>query len=45
MKTDIQIAQEAEMKSVKEVAGAYGIGEDELQERERLPPASGWQTR
>ncbi|NBH33396.1 formate--tetrahydrofolate ligase [Clostridiaceae bacterium] len=31
MKTDIQIAQEAEMKSVKEVAGAYGIGEDELE--------------
>ncbi len=31
MKTDIQIAQEAEMKHVKEVAEAYGISEEELE--------------
>ena len=31
MKTDIQIAQEATMKPVKEVAAAYGITEDELE--------------
>ncbi|MCI8516851.1 MAG: formate--tetrahydrofolate ligase [Hungatella sp.] len=31
MKTDIQIAQEAEMKPIKEVAAAYGIREDDLE--------------
>ena len=31
MKTDIQIAQEAEMRQVKEVGAAYGISEDELE--------------
>ena len=31
MKTDIQIAQEAEMKPIKEVAAAYAIGEDDLE--------------
>ena len=31
MKTDIQIAQEAEMLPVKEVAAAYGITEDDLE--------------
>ena len=31
MKTDIQIAQEATMKPVKEVAAAYGIVEDDLE--------------
>ena len=31
MKTDIQIAQEATMLPIKEVAAAYGIGEDELE--------------
>lgn len=31
MKTDIQIAQEAEMLPIKEVAQAYGIGEDDLE--------------
>ncbi len=31
MKTDIQIAQEAEMLPIKDVAAAYGIDEDELE--------------
>ena len=31
MKTDIQIAQEAEMKHIKEVAVQAGISEDELE--------------
>ncbi len=31
MKTDIQIAQEATMKPVREIAESYGIGEDELE--------------
>ncbi|MCI8660469.1 MAG: formate--tetrahydrofolate ligase [Lachnospiraceae bacterium] len=31
MKTDIQIAQEAEMKPIKEVAAAYSIQEDDLE--------------
>ena len=31
MKTDIQIAQEAEMKHIKEVAASIGITEDELE--------------
>ncbi len=31
MKTDIQIAQEAQMQPIKEVAANYGIGEDELE--------------
>ena len=31
MKTDIQIAQEATMLSIKEVAAAYGIKEDDLE--------------
>ena len=31
MKTDIQIAQEAEMKHIKEVAVQAGIAEDELE--------------
>ena len=31
MKTDIQIAQEAKMSPIKEVAAQYGIGEDELE--------------
>lgn len=31
MKTDIQIAQEAEMKHIREVAGMIGIAEDELE--------------
>lgn len=31
MKTDIEIAQEATMLPIKEVAAAYGIGEDELE--------------
>lgn len=31
MKTDIQIAQEAEMKHIREVAGTVGISEDELE--------------
>ena len=31
MITDIQIAQEAPMLPIKEVAAAYGIGEDELE--------------
>ena len=31
MKTDIQIAQEAEMKHIKEVAVQAGICEDELE--------------
>ncbi len=31
MKTDIEIAQEAEMIHIKEVAAAYGISEDELE--------------
>ena len=31
MKTDIQIAQEAEMKHIREVAGTIGITEDELE--------------
>ncbi len=31
MKTDIQIAQEARMKQIKEVGTAYGINEDELE--------------
>lgn len=31
MKTDIQIAQEAVLQPVKEVAAAYGISEDELE--------------
>lgn len=31
MKTDIQIAQEAEMRQVKEIGAAYGISEDELE--------------
>lgn len=31
MKTDIQIAQEAVMKPIKEVAAAYGVTEDELE--------------
>lgn len=31
MKTDIQIAQEAEMKPIREVAAQYGITEDELE--------------
>lgn len=31
MKTDIEIAQEARMKPVKEVAAAYGIEEDDLE--------------
>ena len=31
MKTDIQIAQEAVMKPVKDVAAAYGITEDDLE--------------
>ena len=31
MKTDIQIAQEARMLPVKEVAAAYGITEDDLE--------------
>ncbi len=31
MKTDIQIAQEAKMAPIKEVAAQYGIGEDELE--------------
>ena len=31
MKTDIEIAQEAVMQPIKEVAAAYGIGEDDLE--------------
>lgn len=31
MKSDIEIAQEAVMQPIKEVAAAYGIGEDELE--------------
>nr|WP_304055701.1 formate--tetrahydrofolate ligase [Enterocloster clostridioformis] len=31
MKSDIEIAQEAVMKPIKEVAAAYGIGEDDLE--------------
>ncbi len=31
MKTDIQIAQEAKMLPIKDVAASYGIGEDELE--------------
>ena len=31
MKTDIQIAQEAEMMPIKDVAAAYGIREDDLE--------------
>ena len=31
MKTDIQIAQEARMKQIKEIGTAYGINEDELE--------------
>ena len=31
MKTDIQIAQEAEMLPIREVAAAYGIAEDDLE--------------
>ena len=31
MKTDIEIAQEAKMLPIKEVAAAYGIGEDDLE--------------
>ena len=31
MKTDIEIAQEATMLPIKEVAAAYGIGEDDLE--------------
>ena len=31
MKTDIEIAQEAVMRPIKEVAAAYGIGEDDLE--------------
>ncbi len=31
MKTDIQIAQEAEMLHIKEVAAQLGIGEDDLE--------------
>ena len=31
MKTDIQIAQEAMMEPIKEVAAAYGIQEDDLE--------------
>ena len=30
MKTDIQIAQEAEMMPIKDVAAAYGIREDDF---------------
>ena len=31
MKTDIQIAQEAELRHIKEVAADYGIQEDDLE--------------
>lgn len=31
MKTDIEIAQEARMNPIKDVAASYGIGEDELE--------------
>ena len=31
MKSDIEIAQEAVMQPIKEVAAAYGIGEDDLE--------------
>lgn len=31
MKSDIEIAQQAVMKPIKEIAAAYGIGEDELE--------------
>ncbi len=31
MKTDIQIAQEAQMTHIKDVAKAVGIGEEELE--------------
>ena len=31
MKTDIQIAQDAEMLHIKEVAASYGIAEDDLE--------------
>ena len=31
MKTDIQIAQDAQMLHIKEVAAAYGIAEDDLE--------------
>ena len=31
MKTDIEIAQEAVMQPIKEVAVSYGIGEDDLE--------------
>ena len=31
MKTDIQIAQDAEMFHIKEVAASYGIAEDDLE--------------
>ena len=31
MKTDIQIAQEASMLPIKEVAAQYGISEDDLE--------------
>ncbi len=31
MKTDIQIAQEAELKHIREVAAAVGIEEDDLE--------------
>ena len=31
MKTDIEIAQEAEMLHIKEVAKPYGISEDDLE--------------
>ena len=31
MKSDIEIAQQAVMKPIKEIAAAYGIGEEELE--------------
>ena len=31
MKTDIQIAQEANMLPIRDVAAKYGIGEDDLE--------------
>ncbi len=31
MKTDIEIAQEAKMLPIKDVAASYGISEDELE--------------
>ena len=49
MKTDIQIAQEAEMKHIKEVAVQAGISEDELEfygkYRQNFPMNSGTESK